>query len=352
MTNSKESNGLIAEGGGIGIKIKNGIEYQGFTWRHFGILLVCAFCMLGPQGITYTTAGLNYTPVSKAIGCQITDISLYVTFIYLANAVFAVPMAKLFNRFSGKKMVIIASLMVSIPQFCLSFCTEPWMWWVAGFIIGAGLILITHLMTAILLGRWFEKRYGLVVGISYAMTGVAGVVFNLIGQFILGADLTGWRECYQFFGVSIFLLTIPWILIFFKDRPQDVGLLPYGMAVTEEISQEIEDTRSQPGFMLKEAIRLPYFWTFLIAAGLMCAMTSMIQMFAPYVQWLGRGLCNSWLALAFGTFGELLLCGTSWRQGPLGRSRISQCLRCSHPWLRMWCYRPWNHVVGTAIVPR
>lgn len=46
------------------------------------------------------------------------------------------------------------------------------------------------------------------------MTGVGGVVWNIIGQFVLGPDLQGWRTLYMVFGLAIAIGTIPFIAIF------------------------------------------------------------------------------------------------------------------------------------------
>ena len=74
-------------------------------------------------------------------------------------------------------------------------------------------------MTAGILSRWFHTNYGTVTGIVFAMTGVGGVVWNIVGQFVLGPDLQGWRTLYMVFGVAIAIGTIPFIAIFVKRTP-------------------------------------------------------------------------------------------------------------------------------------
>ena len=51
-------------------------------------------------------------------------------------------------------------------------------YWVAGFVIGLGLVCIEFTMTAGILSRWFHTNYGTVTGIVFAMTGVGGVVLE------------------------------------------------------------------------------------------------------------------------------------------------------------------------------
>ena len=151
----------------------------------------------------------------------------------------------------------------------MGFCVYPaiWCYWVAGFIIGLGLVCVEFTMTAGILSRWFHTNYGTVTGIVFAMTGVGGVVWNIIGQFVLGPDLQGWRTLYMVFGIAIAIGTIPFIAIFVKRTPQECGTLPYGMpldaaAMEAELAEEADRKAIQePGFAAKDVLKMPFFWT-------------------------------------------------------------------------------------------
>lgn len=267
------------------------IQRQPLTGRHVMTLITCMLGILGPTAIIYTAAGLCYRPVSQQLGVQVSDVSLYITMVYLANLFFAIPGAKIFDKFNVKIVAAICSCMVAIPYFCMSLYTEIWMWWIAGLIIGAGLVVVEFVVTAGVLGKWFHTKYGFVIGLCFAMTGVGGVIFNLIGQVILGPDLTGWRSLYQIFGIVIFLTSVPWQLMFLKRTPQECGLLPYGMPLVKEGAGEDEystDTSKLPGYTRKECFHLPFFWVMVLAGGLINTITTMSQLFAVYVQWLGH----------------------------------------------------------------
>lgn len=285
---------------------KSEIERQKLTGRHVMILITCMLGILGPTAIIYTVAGLCYRPVAQAMGVQVSDVSLYITMVYLANLIFAVPAGVIFDKFNVKIVAAICSCMVGIPYFCMSMYTAIWMWWVAGIIIGAGLVLVEFILTAGILGKWFHTKYGFVIGLCFAMTGVGGVIFNLWGQFILGADLSGWRTLYQTFGIVILLTSVPFQLLFLKRTPQECGLLPYGMPLNGLSDEdEDEDPSAQAGYMFKDCLKLPFFWVVLLAGGLINTVTTMSQLFTTYVQWLGH---DGWGGMAI--VGLLLLSGT------------------------------------------
>lgn len=267
---------------------KNSVPYQKLTWRHVGVLITCMLVMLGPHGIMFVCNSLAYTPIARTLGCQVSDLTLWVTCAYISMAVFSIPAGKLLQKYSVKILGVGASLIVCAGELAMSFYTAPWMFWITGLVQGAAVILVGHLLLTDMLGRWFHKNYGLVVGLGYSMTGVCGIVWNLIGQSILGPDLTGWPQLFQFYALVMFLCTVPFMIFFLKNHPQDVGLLPYGMPLEGDFEKELEATRIEPGFTLKEVLRMPIFWIFLIGAGLFNVMVTMVQMFSTYIQWLAH----------------------------------------------------------------
>lgn len=269
------------------------IARQGLTVRHVGVVVTMALTLLTAVGIVFTAAGLCYRPVSEHFGVPVSQVSLYITFVYLGQMVGAAPMGYLFDKFSAKAVCIVAALMVVVPYLGFSFYPAIWCYWVAGFIIGLGLVCIEFTMTAGILSRWFHTNYGTVTGIVFAMTGVGGVVWNIIGQFVLGPDLAGWHTLYVIFGIAIAIGTLPFIALFVKRTPQECGTLPYGMpldaaARNAEIEAAGGTVAKEPGYRAKEVFRMPFFWTLLLGAGLLNTITTMSQLFATYVQFLGH----------------------------------------------------------------
>ncbi len=266
------------------------IQRQGLTWRHAMVLFTCALGTLIPTAIVYTAGGLCFTPVSNALGVERSQVTIYLTMVFIANLVMAVPMANMFDRFPIRIFVPICTILVGVPYFLMGFYDQIWMWWISGFIIGAGLVCVEFTTTAGVLSKWFHTKYGFVIGLVFACTGLGGIVFNLWGQFILGVDLSGWRDLYHIFGIVILVICIPFQVIFLRRTPQEVGLLPYGLPLSEENKNEIVeiDPSTLPGWTFKEARKMPVFWMLCILGGLLCTITQFSQMFSTYVQFLGH----------------------------------------------------------------
>ena len=199
----------------------NAVATQRMTMRHWGVLATCVFCTFGCAAVAFSVPGLCYRPVSQYLGVDVFDVSLYMTIVYLTEVVLSAPVGRLLQRFDMRIVCTAAACSTSLGFAAMSFYTELWQWYLSGVLIGFGEITLLWLMVASLLNRWFSKRLGLVIGLSYAMTGVGGAVLNLVGQFLLGADLSGWREVYLVLGLVAFALSVPFTLFAIRSHPED-----------------------------------------------------------------------------------------------------------------------------------
>ncbi len=246
----------------------NAVQTQKMTARHWAVLATCVFCTFGCAAVAFSVPGLCYRPVSQYLGVEVFDVSLYMTIVYLTEVVLSAPVGRLLRRFDMRIVCTAAACSTSLGFMAMAFYTQLWQWYVSGVLIGFGEITLLWLMVAGLLNRWFSKKLGLVIGLSYAMTGAGGAVLNLLGQSLLGADLSGWREVYFVLGAIAFALSVPFTLLAIRSRPEDVGLRPYG-AVIESAEAVGEGSRIElPGVPARTAFKKWYFFA-LVFAGCM-----------------------------------------------------------------------------------
>ena len=266
------------------------IERQGLTWRHLGVVFTCMVALFTCIAMVLVCAGLTYRPVAEHFGCQVSDVSFYMTCVYIGSTIAPIPAGYLFERINPKVFFTCALVLVVVPYFCNSLWPSIQMMQAGGVVIGLGLAVLEYTMTAGLLSRWFHTNYGTVIGLSFACTGAGGIVWNLVGQFVLGADLSGWPTLYRMFAIIMGVATLVCILLFADRTPEVRGILPFGMPLAAEEAEEdgTIEAPEEPGFTLKEAAHLPFFYTMLLGAGCLNVVTTMSQMFATYVQFLGH----------------------------------------------------------------
>ena len=247
------------------------VKTQKFTVRHFLVLFTCMICIFTSSAITFSCPGLAYRPVAMQLGIQVSDVSLYMSFVYLFEVIFSPIVGALLEKFDVRIICTLAGVFVTAAYLCMSQFTVIWQWYIAGVFIGFSQITLLWLMTAGVLGRWFKKKLGFALGLSYAMTGAGGAILNIVGQTILGPNLLveeTWRNLYMVFGVICLFGTIPWTALCLRNAPEDVGLKAYGAPIAE--GEDIaEEHAVLKGMEPKVAYTRWYFYVLIIAGCLM-----------------------------------------------------------------------------------
>ena len=205
--------------------------------------------------------------------------------VYFAEVVFSPIVGALLEKFDVRIISGIAVLCASGGFFAMSQFTAIWQWYIAGVFLGFAQITLLWLVTAGVLGRWFKKKLGFFLGLSYAMTGVGGATFNIVGQFVLGPNLLveeTWRNLYMVFGAAC-LVPLPFYIFALRNHPQDVGLKAYGEQLTE--GEEIDEEHLQlKGMEPKQAYTKWYFYVLIIAGCLMNILGIYPQHYTTYYQ--------------------------------------------------------------------
>jgi sugar phosphate permease len=94
-----------------------------------------------------------------------------------------------------------------------------------GVLVGTGTGVTSLVLAAVVATRWFEERRGLVMGALSAANATGQLVFlPTLAHFV---DARGWRAaCVIVAGSAVVVFVI--VLLFMRDRPQDLGLRRYG----------------------------------------------------------------------------------------------------------------------------
>ena len=165
-------------------------------------------------------------PLEDAFGWSRDQISLALAVNVLLYGLTAPFAAALMERFTVRKVVMGALITVSTGAFLTSYIHAPWQlvatW---GVIVGIGTGSMALVFAATIANRWFVARRGLVVG-GLTAAGAAGQLIFLPGLARL-SELHGWKSIGLTIGIAS-LLMVPLIYIFLRDKPADVGVLPYG----------------------------------------------------------------------------------------------------------------------------
>ena len=174
-----------------------------------------------------STSGVLIVPLQDDFGWSRATLGFAVSiniFLYGLGGPFA---AGLVERFGVRRVTIGALLGVSAGSSLTVFMKAPWqldiLW---GVVNGLATGAIAIPLAAMIANRWFVEKRGLVTGILTASSATG----NLIFLPVLASIVThwGWRYATVTVAAVAFVVVLPLVALLLRDRPADLGLLPYG----------------------------------------------------------------------------------------------------------------------------
>ena len=259
------------------------------------------------------TPSVMIEPLRAEFGWSIGTISAALSVNLALFGITAPFAAALMERFGVRRVVSIALLMVATGSGLTVFMTASWqlvMLW--GVIVGLGTGSMAMALVATVVGRWFVARRGLVSGILTAASATGQLIFLPTIARIVLAD--GWRAASLTISVCA-LAVIPVVLLFLRERPADVGELPYGGTPADVVPPMRTGAARLAVGTLARAARVRTFW--LLAGGFfVCGATTtglVQQHFMPAAHDHGMPVTTAATLLALvGVFDLVGTIGSGW----------------------------------------
>lgn len=194
---------------------------------HHYLVVAAGIAMCGgPSALAFSCAGIFFTPVSTALGVGKGTFAVYMT-VLCFMMFFALSVAgKIIASKDIRAVLSTAVIFVGGGLFAMGFFNAVWQFYIAGAFIGFGESFLLYLAVPTLINRWFKQRVGFFVGLCMAFTGVGGVIFNPLGDYLI--NTYGWQIGYRVFGVLAIVIALPFTLFAIRSFPLDKGLRPYG----------------------------------------------------------------------------------------------------------------------------
>jgi MFS family permease len=259
------------------------------------------------------TPSVMIEPLRAEFGWSIGTISMALSVNLALFGITAPFAAALMERFGVRRVVSVALLMVAAGSGLTVFMTASWqlvlLW---GVIVGLGTGSMAMALVATVVGRWFVARRGLVSGILTAASATGQLIFlPTIAHIVQSA---GWRAASLTISVCA-LAVIPIVLLFLRERPADVGALPYGGTPADVVPPLRTGAARLAVGTLVRAIRTRTFW--LLAGGFfVCGATTtglVQQHFMPAAHDHGMPVTTAATLLALvGVFDLVGTIGSGW----------------------------------------
>ena len=189
------------------------------------VAAVAFLALVGAAGFR-AAPGVLMVPLQNEFGWSTTVLSAAVSINLVLFGLTAPFAAALMERFGVRAVTAVALVLIGAGSALTVLVTQSWqilLTW--GLLIGLGTGSMALVFAATIANTWFAKSRGLVIGILTAGSAAGQLVFL---PFIAAlAQNPGWRQASLLIGAGA-LAVVPLVLMFLKNSPAEVGVLPYG----------------------------------------------------------------------------------------------------------------------------
>nr|WP_307805418.1 MFS transporter [Streptomyces spirodelae] len=226
--------------------------------RAWWVALVCFVALVGAAGFR-ATPSVFIDPLHQEFGWSHGTISFAVGLNVLLYGLTAPFASALMERYGIRQVVTAALLLISVGSGLTVFMHSEWqlvLCW--GLLVGVGSGSMALAFAATVANRWFVARRGLVSGILTAGSATGQLVFlPLVALLVEGP---GWRTA-SLVVCGAALAVVPLVVWLLRDRPEDVGLRPYG-AGAAYVTPRADTTGAlrRTLSVLRTAARTRVFW--------------------------------------------------------------------------------------------
>lgn len=307
-------------------------ERLGRRGIHYGwvVAAVTFLTMLVTAGAV-GAPGVLIGPLQSEFGWATADISSSFAIRLMLFGLMGPFAAAFMNRFGIRRVAIVALALIGAGMLGSFYMTKLWhlvlLW---GVVVGFGTGLTAMVLGATVATRWFSTRRGLVMGLLTASTATGQLVFLPL---LAGLTETfGWRSALGLVLGMILLAAIA-VLALMRDRPSDIGLLPYGASAPTPNPAHPTTFRAMlasPLLALRDASGSPTFWV-LFGTFFVCGASTNGLIQTHFV-----ALCGDYGMAAVTAAGMLAMIGVFDFIGTVGSGWLSD--RFDSRWLLFWYY--------------
>jgi sugar phosphate permease len=193
-----------------------------YAWIIVAVTFAVAVITAGVRA----TPGVLIVPLEEEFHWSRATISFAVGINLLLFGAIGPFAAAVMDRFGARRTITLALATTDISVVLTPAMSKPWQFiFLWGFVVGLSTGFVGGYLAAYIAGRWFRAREGLVVGLLTAAN-AAGQLVSLPTMASLVTH-SGWRiMSLVLAGSVIVFLPLPALLM--RNRPEDVGLRPYG----------------------------------------------------------------------------------------------------------------------------
>ena len=209
---------------------KLGIHY---AW----IIIVIAAVLHMAGGSIRQTFGVLIVPFEEQLGWSPAASVLAYSLASIVGALLAPISGIATDRYGARKVILVGIVFFFLGAIFTGLASQVWHIWIS-FGIGLGVAQAAFNVPILAAATyWFRTRLGFGIGLLQASHGIGPALIVIMVSVLVAS--ANWQ--YAFLTLGIFgSLVMLGMMLFFRNRPSDMGLRAYGAPDTEPISQQLD----------------------------------------------------------------------------------------------------------------
>ena len=191
------------------------------------LVVVVTFVTLITTAGFRATPGVLIVPLHEEYGWSRSTISLGISVGLLMYGLTSPFAAALMDRFGVRRVMLVSLATIAAGATATTAMTQSWQFillW--GVVVGGATGAVSVPLAATVANRWFATRRGVVTGILTASNASGQMIFLPALAWL--ATAYGWRYAAVSVAVVALVVVFPLVALLVRDRPQSLGLEPYG----------------------------------------------------------------------------------------------------------------------------
>ena len=187
---------------------------------HYGWLVVmAAFCATGLTiGTSQYAFGVFVEPLETEFGWSRTQINAVLSFSAV-GALSGSIVGRVMDRVGARPVMAFSLVLLGLSFVLRPLMTQLWHWYALGIVAAFGFPGATILPTGKLVGLWFPRTRGRMMGLATMGNNFGGLTMAPLGGLVVGA--LGWRWGFEVFAIIV-LIAAPLVFLVVRERPEDV----------------------------------------------------------------------------------------------------------------------------------
>lgn len=239
------------------------LPFIGHIYRGYPIALVVFLSTGLSVGMAQYAFGEFAGPLKEQFGWTQTELNYSLVFSFISGLL-APYVGNLSDRIGIRPVMFFSLLLIALGFLLRPFITELWHWYLFSSLVYAGFPGATIMPAGKMVGLWFPRTRGRVMGAVVAGNNFGGVTMPPLAAAIIAA--LSWEMAYVTFGMIMAALGVVALFIIVEDENKiETEMNRTGRADQAHVAR----AAAKAGLTVKEALRNRNFW--LVMIGLVAA---------------------------------------------------------------------------------